>query len=175
MARGWRARLGKEKIVDLTEALAPASTRSHRKRSTPTTPCRRHLARAPRELSCIKAMVGARVDVARSQHRQFKLGPSRPLAELPLHPKRSHLRKTYVSLPLKFAPLESARLVFALGNPASIFGKYGLPSLTRPGQRQRADKQKEADESGEDRKHADAAHHAQVAHLEADPVVALEG
>src|SRR6516165_5256451 len=48
------------------------------------------------------------------------------------------------------------------------------PPLPRPGGGEAADQQQQADQAGEDRQHADAAHHARLAQLEADPVVAVE-
>src|SRR5262249_3343249 len=50
----------------------------------------------------------------------------------------------------------------------------GLASFSRPGYRQRADQQEQPNQAGENRKHTHPAHDTDVAHFEADPVVAFE-
>ncbi|MPZ38130.1 MAG: hypothetical protein GEU95_08700 [Rhizobiales bacterium] len=45
-------------------------------------------------------------------------------------------------------------------------------SFSRPRERQRADQEHQPDCAGEDRQHANPAHHAGLAHAQADPVVA---
>src|SRR5665213_731106 len=50
-----------------------------------------------------------------------------------------------------------------------------LAALAHPGAGEAAEQEQQAEQAGEDRQHADAAHHAGVAHFQADPVVALVG
>ena len=49
-----------------------------------------------------------------------------------------------------------------------------LAALAQPGRREAADEQQQAEPAGEQRQHADATHDAGVAHLHAEPVVAVE-
>src|SRR5262249_4943581 len=60
------------------------------------------------------------------------------------------------------------------GERAGMNGEV-LPTLSCPGRSERSDQQQKSDETGEDRQDADAAHNAGVSHLQADPIVALEG
>ena len=91
--------------------------------------------------------------------------------------------KGHVKMP---GPVDPARLLVAELAAGAFDGVSGsirpdwenssnLAAFSRPRRRQRADQQQQAEQAGEHRQHADAAHHAGVAHLQADPVVALEG
>src|SRR6202050_3787128 len=52
---------------------------------------------------------------------------------------------------------------------------YRLSAFARPGAGKAADQQQEPEQAGKDRQHADAAHHAGIAHFQSDPVVAAIG
>src|ERR1700691_307823 len=50
-----------------------------------------------------------------------------------------------------------------------------LPAFARPSAGETAEEQQETYQTGEDRQHADAAHHARIAHFQADPIIAFVG